>query len=170
MFSDPRLADRRRLPERLLDVCLALVAGGVSAVLSTSAALAQPIPEPPAGSIIYIRDVPDRQAQLPGQPGKPDYIDAGPDEMIVGTTGLGLKPLTDEQQSSVSAPLQRLPGLGPLPTENWAAADIGATGRQAAGAGAVERAPGMLGSTVNNGVSQVTSALSAVSGTLEGPR
>ncbi|WP_147416697.1 hypothetical protein [Sphingomonas edaphi] len=120
--------------------------------------------------MIYIRDVPHRQAHLPGEPGQPNFVDAGPDELIMTATGIGLKPLTDEQQSAVSAPIRQVFGAPTSATEGWSVAGLGQPGQPAQGAGLVERSSGMVGGAVGGAVSQVTSALSSVSNALAGPR
>ena len=83
--------------------------GGVvflSAFVSPSLAAASPVakPDTPAGAIIYIRDVPNRQAQDPGQPGMPHFVNADQSALVIGSLGMGLTPLSDDAVAEVSAP------------------------------------------------------------------
>lgn len=59
----------------------------------------------PPGAMIYGRDVPTRQAQLPGEPGRPDFVDAGPDEILLSSLTSSLARLSDEEAGSIAAPM-----------------------------------------------------------------
>ena len=164
----PHFAEPKRLSARTVRFQLVAIGASLTALSSPVAGAA--VSEPPAGAVIYIRDVPHRQAHLPGEPGQPNFVDAGPDELIMTATGIGLKPLTDEQQSAVSAPIQQLFDAPTRAPEGWSVAGLSQPGQTAPGAAAIERSGGVVAGAVGGAVSQVTSALSAVSNALAGPR
>ena len=76
----------------------------LTAVTTAPAMAASPVSsDTPPGAIIYIRDVPTRQAQDPGQPGTPHYVLAAPQDVLTGILSVGLVPLTDDATSQITA-------------------------------------------------------------------
>lgn len=141
---------------------LTAVLAGIAGATAASAAA----PDVPPGSIIYSREVPLRAAHLPGEPGKPHYVDAGPEEVVLGSLGPGLSPLTDAEASAVLA--------SPAPTAALAA-PIGGTammaGERSASSLAVEHSGGgMVGGAIGSATSAIAGALSGATSALQGPR
>jgi hypothetical protein len=83
---------------------LAIIA--LSVASGASPALAQYPPPgsvPPPRSIIISRDVPQRPAFAPGQPGTVLSVETGPVDTIFGATDLIAVTLSDEQFAAISA-------------------------------------------------------------------
>ena len=80
----------------------ALLIALVSVVDASASKAAGPKDVPP-GAIIYIRDVPTREAQAYGPPGTPHFVETAPQQIVSGLLTSSLTPLTDEAAGNVSA-------------------------------------------------------------------
>ena len=61
------------------------------------------VSDAPPGAIIYSREVPTREAQKPGHPGTPNFVQAAPQEIVTGVLSSTLTPLSDEATGQISA-------------------------------------------------------------------
>lgn len=59
------------------------------------------------GSIIVSREVYYRSAIAPSVPGPAVRVDTSPDDIVIAATSLGLKPLTEDEAATLSAPLSQ---------------------------------------------------------------
>jgi hypothetical protein len=91
---------------------IALFVGAVCAAYSPALAQYPPpgsIPEP--GAIVISRDVPQRPAFAPGQPGSVTTVQASPVDTIFGVTGAMVSVLSDGESADIAAGIQAQRGV-----------------------------------------------------------
>lgn len=132
-----------------------------AAAVVTAPAFAQ-YPPPgsvaPPGSIIVTRDVPQRPAFDPGQPGTVNAVQASPLDIIFGATGQTVSILSDNETADVAAGVQAQRGaLG----AGLTGADAGINQQFANNPGHVAAGSlgGGLGNSISNAVGNATGAI-----------
>ena len=143
----------------------------LAAVTTAPAMAASPVPrDTPPGAIIYIRDVPTRQADIVGEPGRPHFVNANPSQLIVNSLATGLRPLSDQEVAQVIASTDAKPGA-----IGRALADVASTGSiiGSTGLGATSGGGGggsIVAGALDRGLSALSGALAAATSHLGGPK
>lgn len=96
---------RRDLSPGYLATAFAGLAATATVALASPATQPEDYGQDVPGTIVYSRDVPYRSAIDAGFPGKPERIDTSPDDLVIDSITLGLRPLSDSEAAFVSAPL-----------------------------------------------------------------
>ena len=121
----------------------------------------------PPGSIIVARDVPQRPAFAPGQPGTVTAVETAPVSLIFGATNQVVSILTDDQTATITAGVQGRGGglLGGLLGADSAMNPQYGNGHGQVSAGSFA---GGLGGTISGAIGTATGAIGNATGVIGG--
>jgi len=151
---DPNVHESRR------GFSLKLILIGAAATASSPAFAQYPPPGSvaPPGSIIISRDVPQRPAFAPGQPGTVHPVETAPVALIFGATSQTVSILTDDETSNITTGAN---GMGGTFGTAFDGAHAALNPQLGSGPGQVAAGSlgGGLGSTISNTINTATGAI-----------
>ena len=150
-------------PRIMKSLRLRLSAAAALTVLAATPALAEENGQDvPAGSFIIQRDVDTRPAEVPGVPGKPDYVVLGGKDSVLGA--LGVTPMSDLEQSQVTADVPRQQNV--ISDTISASLDSFTSNRGAAQSSLGSEHGSFVGGTISGAMSAIPQAMGALQSAL----
>lgn len=120
----------------------------------------------PGGSFIVLRPVPTRSAETPEPPAPPHYVVLGGKDEVLAAVELGLKPMSDSEQSAVLA--QTTPVFRQIPDATHRALDLMSGSSGVNSTSIMQEHSTGVGSTVRDAMGALPSALGAMRDALGG--